>query len=185
MCCLFALGVPVAAVEPPAIEWNAALGGTGSDHAEAVQQTSDGGYIVAGLTVSSGSGDVGFNHGLSDCWVVKLDGAGQKVWNTTLGGSNWDEAFAVQQTSDGGYIVAGYTESFDGDIGFIKGWYDAWVVKLDGDGQQVWNTTLGGSYWEVASAVQQTTDGGYIAAGYTDSVDGDVGLTHGGEDFGW
>src|SRR5665647_3555680 len=111
ICCSLALVVPVAAVVPPGLAWNATLGGSGHDYAYAVQQTSDGGYIVAGYTYSSGSGDVGLNHGSWDYWVVKLDGAGKKVWNATLGGSGDDRATAVQQTSDGGYVVAGDTNS--------------------------------------------------------------------------
>ncbi len=182
-CCILPFVVPVAAVDPPGLAWNVTLGGSGSDSASAVQQTSDGGYFVAGKTRSSQSGDVGFNHGGDDVWVVKLDGAGQKVWSRTLGGSGSDSASAAQQTSDGGYILAGKTDSSDGDVGFNRGKSDFWVVKLDGAGTIVWSRTLGGSGSDSASAVQETSDGGYIVAGSTSSNDGDVTGNHGLTDY--
>jgi len=184
----FALAVPVAAVESaPALAWNVTLGGSGDDRVLAVNQTNDGGYVIAGYTDSSQSGDVGLNHGGRDAWVVKLNGAGQKVWDVTLGGSMSDDAAAVQQTSDGGYIVAGST----GSIVYPSTGYppyrvygDSWVVKLDGAGQPVWNRTLGGSGQESTHALKQTSDGGFVVAGTTSSSNsGDVGLNHGGYDL--
>ena len=174
ICCSFALASPVAAVEPPpALAWNATLGGSGFDYATAIDQTSDGGYIIAGFTESSQSGDVGLNHGRRDGWVVKVDGVGKHVWNVTLGWGGDDQLYAVQQTSDGGYIVAG-----------TNGGGDYWVVKLDGTGQPVWTTTLGGGETDLAYAVQQTSDGGYVVSGFTNSdQSGDVGLTHGFGDY--
>jgi hypothetical protein len=181
ICCPLAFAIPAAAVEPLSLTWSTILGGSEADYAHEVQQTSDGGYIVAGYTLSN-DGDVGRNHGLEDIWVVKLDGAGKPVWNATLGGSDRDFAYAVQQTSDGGYVVAGSTRSNDGDVGFNHGLEDSWVVKLDGAGRKVWNVTLGGSDYDFAYAVQQTSDGGYVVAGSTRSNDGDIGRNHGGFD---
>ena len=104
------------------------LGGR-NDWAYAVQQTSDGGYVVAGTT-SSNDGDVVGDDGNGAFWVVKLDGAGQKVWTRTFGGSGYDVARAGKQTSDGGYVVAGTTTSNDGDVVGNHGHEDFWVVKL-------------------------------------------------------
>ncbi len=111
------------------IIWQKALGGGYDDVAFSIQQTSDGGYIVAGYTYSN-DGDVSGYHDDADFWVVKLDERGNIIWQKALGGSGRDEAYSVQQTSDGGYIVAGYTKSNDGDVSGYHGRDDFWVVKL-------------------------------------------------------
>jgi hypothetical protein len=113
----------------PCIEWQKCLGGSGNDQAYSVQQTSDGGYILAGWTRSN-NGNVSGNHGTMDCWVVLLDASGNLVWQKCLGGRGSDVAYGVQQTSDGGYIVAGFSGSNDGDVSGNHGRYDFWVVKL-------------------------------------------------------
>ena len=134
--------------------WNRTFGGTDGDLARAVQQTSDGGYILAGDTYSYGAG----NH---DFWLVKTDSDGNEVWNMTFGGGASDKAYFVQQTSDSGYILAGETSSYSAGSG------DFWLVKTDSDGNKVWEKTFGGTNYDCARSVQQTTDGGYILAGYT------------------
>jgi uncharacterized delta-60 repeat protein len=137
-------------------EWNRTFGGTYEDRAHSVQQTSDGGYIIAGTTDSYGAGH-------NDFWLVKTDSSGKEEWNRTFGGTYWDRAYSVQQTSDGGYIIAGTTDSYG------AGHYDFWLVKTDSSGKEEWNRTFGGIDWDEAYSVQQTSDGGYIIAGYTDS----------------
>ena len=136
--------------------WETTFGvvGSGSDWARAVQQTSDGGYILAGWTDSFGAG-------ANDAWLIKTDANGIKVWDKTFGGSNSDCAFTMQRTSDGGYILAGSTDSFG------AGGADAWLIKTDANGIKVWDKTFGGSSSDWARAVQQTSDGGYILAGST------------------
>jgi hypothetical protein len=155
------------------IQWQKTLGGAGQDHATCIQQTADGGYIVAGSS-NSYDGDVAENLGSYDFWVVKLDATGTIQWKKSLGGTYSDEAQSIQQTADGGYIVAGNTDSADGDVSGYHGSYDYWVVKLNATGTIQWQKTLGGSSDDVATCVQQTTDGGYIVAGWTYSTDGDV-----------
>jgi hypothetical protein len=155
------------------IQWQKTLGGTGQDHATCIQQTADGGYIVAGSS-NSYDGDVAENLGSYDFWVVKLDATGTIQWKKSLGGTYSDEAQSIQQTADGGYIVAGNTDSADGDVSGYHGSYDYWVVKLNATGTIQWQKTFGGSSDDVATCVQQTTDGGYIVAGWTYSTDGDV-----------
>ena len=108
------------------------LGGFLFDYGYDVKQTSDGGYIVAGYTYSN-DGDVSGNHGYFDYWIVKIDGTGNIQWQKCLGGSGYDNAYDIEQTSDGGYIVAGATYSNDGDVSGNHGSCDYWVVKLGGD----------------------------------------------------
>jgi len=164
--------------------WETNLGGSHYDEAKSIQQTTDGGYIVAGESRSyGGDGDVGGNNGLSDYWIVKLDASGDLVWETNLGGSDWDNAYSIQQTTDGGYIVAGVSRSNDGDVGGNNGNNDYWIVKLDASGDLVWETNLGGSDWDWAYSIKQTSDGGYIVAGDSHSNDGDVGGNYGGNDY--
>ncbi|GIV34150.1 MAG: hypothetical protein KatS3mg031_1685 [Chitinophagales bacterium] len=162
--------------------WSKTLGGTGADAAYAITQTSDDGYIVAGYTASS-NGDVTGYHGGRDFWVVKLDNTGNIIWQRALGGSNLDDARDVLQTLDGNYVVAGYTLSSDGDVSVNKGVFDYWVVKLDTSGNIIWLRTFGGSSSDKATAVEQTSDGGYLVAGSTASFNGDVSGNHGLLDF--
>jgi len=133
ICWSLALAFPVAAVVPaPTLVWNTTLGGGDRDYATAVQQTADGGYVVAGRTASNDQ-DIELNHGAYDFWIVKLDGSGPKVWNQTLGGNENDVATAVQQTADGGYVVGGYTNSDQtGDVGRNHGGDDYWICRFGG-----------------------------------------------------
>jgi hypothetical protein len=138
------------------IQWAKTYGGTDDDVAYSVQQTSDGGYIVAGETRSFGAG-------YRDIFLIKTDASGNLQWAKTYGGTYWDVAYSVQQTSGGGYIVAGYTESFGAGYG------DIFLIKTDANGNLQWAKTYGGTYSDYAYSVQQTSDGGYIVAGYTES----------------
>jgi len=139
-----------------AIEWQRTYGGNSWEWPHSIQQTSDGGYVVAGITYSFGAGNVDF-------WVLKLSSIGTMEWQHTYGGSEDDWARSIQQTSDGGYIVAGGTCSF----GFV--WEEIWILKLYSDGAIEWQKTYGGSRNDSAYSVQQTSDGGYIVAGETQS----------------
>lgn len=156
--------------------WQNKYGGTGQDRAYSIQQTTDGGYIVAGQSAST-NGDVTGNHGnfKSDFWIVKLNSLGTIQWQKSLGGTFQDEAYSIEQTTDGGYIVAGLTYSKNGDvIGAHDGLIDYWIVKLDSIGNLVWQKPLGGDGEDEAYSIQQTTDGGYIVAGHTNSINGDI-----------
>lgn len=165
-----------------AIDWQKTYGGSNHDRSYSIDQTADGGYVVAGHTASN-NGDVSGNHGDLDCWVLKLSSLGAIEWQKTLGGSDWDEAWSVRQTTDGGYIVAGRTRSNDGDVSGNHGAFDFWVTKLDNLGAIEWQKCLGGSADDYGYSVRQAMDGGYIVAGETASLDGDVTGLHGGSDY--
>jgi len=136
--------------------WSKTIGGTEADRAQYIQITFDDGYIITGSTYSYGEG-------LADIWLVKTDELGNEEWSKTFGGSDDDFGYAVQNTSDGGYIIVGLTYSFGG------GWSDVWIVKTDEFGNELWNKTFGLYEMDGANSVQQTLDGGYIIAGFTES----------------
>ena len=122
----------------------------------------------------NGGSDVSGNHGGGDFWIVKLGGSGNIQWQKCLGGSGKEISSSIQLTIEGGYIVAGHTKSDDGDVSEYHGEEDFWIVKLDESGNIQWQKSLGGSEEDFARSIQQTTDGGYIVAGWTWSNDGDI-----------
>ena len=136
--------------------WQKTYGGTNTDYGYSVVQTSDGGFIIAGYTYSFGAGG-------SDVYLVKTDANGNQIWQKTYGGTNNDFGEAVVQTSDGGFAIAGITESFG------AGARDVYLVKTDASGNLVWQKTYGGTSYDYGGSVVQTSDGGFIIAGYTNS----------------
>jgi hypothetical protein len=148
------------------IEWQKSLRGTHQDMASSIIQTTDGGYIVSGSTLSPNDGDVTGNHGNYDYWIVKLSSTGTIEWQKCLGGTSDEMASSIKQTIDGGFIVAGYSQSNNGDVTGNLG-YDAWVVKLSSTGVIQWQKCIGGTNVDNANSITQTTDGGYIFCGGT------------------
>jgi len=140
-------------------EWSKIFGGSKDDRGYSVQQTSDGGYIIVGSTESYGAGG-------DDVWLIKTDSKGNKEWEKTFGESYSDGGYSVQQTSDGGYIITGYT--CKSSVIGIKS--TIWLIKTDSEGNKEWDNRdfpiiLGGD--PRGFAVQQTSDGGYIIVGST------------------
>jgi hypothetical protein len=134
--------------------WTRTYGGAANDRGNSVQQTANGGYIVTGYTWSFGAGH-------SDVFLIKTNGYGGTLWTRTYGGADNDWGTSVQQTADGGYIVAGWTDSFS------AGDRDVYLIKTNGSGISLWTRTYGGADDDGGNSVQQTADGGYIVTGYT------------------
>jgi len=140
--------------------WTKSYGGNQADFAQAVQQTADGGYIVAGYTSSFGAGN-------NDVYLLKTDASGNLTWSKTYGGVNGDYAFAVKQTTDGGYILSGITSSFGiSPYGNIN---DVYVLKTDASGTLTWSKTYGQNGDDWSYGILQTNDGGYALTGFTNT----------------
>jgi len=135
--------------------WTKTYGGRSSDYGYSVRQTKDGGYIIGGYTSSFGTG-------MSDVYLIRTDSSGDISWAKTYGGTSSDFGYSVRQTADEGYIIAGYTESF-GTAG------DVYLLRTDSDGNLLWSQSYGGTGNDRGWSVQQTTDGGYVIAGYSES----------------
>ena len=136
------------------VSWQRTYGGAGYEGGESVQQTTDGGFIVCGSTNSFGAGS-------NDVYLIKTNAQGDTLWTRTYGGTGDDQGNSVQQTTDGGYIIAGYTTSFG------AGSFDVYLIKTDASGDTLWTRTYGGSKDDKSNCIQQTSDGGYIVAGWT------------------
>ena len=132
-------------------EWSKTFGGSEHDRGYSVDQTDDGGYIITGETYSFGSG-------YNDVWLIKADSEGNEEWSKTFGGSNLDRGSSVHQTTDGGYIIVGYTSVYGHDL-------EGWLIKTDAFGNQMWEKKFGWTGRDSGSSVRQTLDGGYIVTG--------------------
>lgn len=138
------------------LSWNKLWGGTGFDAGLSLVKTSDGGYAITGQTASFGAGSY-------DMFLAKYDSSGNISWNKLWGGTGSDIGLRLTQTSDGGYAVTGYTSSFG------AGSDDMFLAKYDASGNLSWNKTWGGTSSDVSQSLTQTSDGGYVVAGYTTS----------------
>jgi hypothetical protein len=136
------------------VVWAKTYGGAAYEGGASVEQTRDGGFVIAGYTESFGAG-------LSDLYLIKTDANGDTMLTRALGGEYDDWGSSVQQTQDGGYIIAGATQSYG------AGDYDVWLVKTDANGDTTWTRTFGGQDWDEGMSVRATQDGGYIVAGRT------------------
>ncbi|WP_299533855.1 hypothetical protein [Ulvibacterium sp.] len=173
------------------IEWERSYGFSGHDHSYDLVQTSDGGYFFIGfLDITAARAD-GYEeksrfltrHGVGEFWGTKIDAQGNIEWRRYFGGSNNDRAHAVVQADDGGFVMAGFSESDDFDISNTKGSYDFWVLKIDSQGDLVWERSFGGTGIEVSQDIVKTNDGNYVVTGHTFSTDTDISKNNGEADI--
>lgn len=169
------------------MDWQKSFGGNKVDLLQSIAITHDGGFILGGTSSSDkGIDKKDFNKGLEDFWVIKLNAKGQELWQKTIGGSGMERLLSIAPSKDGGYILGGTsssdksdknaegTEDLYGKTEDSRGNMDYWVVKLDKDGKIIWQKTIGGLYADELKSIQQTTDGGYILGGYSNSpISGD------------
>ncbi len=172
------------------IEWEQSFGFSGHDHSYDIIQTQDGGFFFIGfLDITSARAD-GYTekgnyltrHGVGEFWGTKIDAKGHIQWRKYFGGTNNDRAHAVVQADDGGFVMAGFSESDDFDIRDTKGSYDFWVVKLTATGEFVWEHSFGGSGIEISYDIAKTTDNAYVVTGNTFSDDADISTNNGESD---
>ncbi|SRX54179.1 T9SS type A sorting domain-containing protein [Aequorivita sp. CIP111184] len=171
-----------------AIIWQNAIGGSLIDRPQAAFQTSDSGFIIGGFSTSGISGDkTEANQGGSDYWIVKLNPDGTIQWQNTIGGNDNDSFRNMIQTTDGGYLVGGYSKSnISGEkTENSQGDYDYWILKLDGSGNLVWQNTIGGSGIDYLRDLKQLADNTYMISGYSNSnISGDkTENSNGGYDY--
>lgn len=156
------------------ILWQKTYGGTSDDDAVCILETNDHGFMILARTESN-DGDVSLNHGNDDVWVVKIDSLGSVQWEKTFGDSTDDWGFSIIENSSGNFVILGSLGDLNWDMDF-------WLFCIDQSGNMVWQNTYGGSDDDDGYQVIQTSDGGYMLAGGTYSMDGDITFTHGERD---
>jgi len=162
--------------------WTKSYGGSSSEFAQAALYASDGSYYVSGHTYSN-NGDVSGFHGGKDYWVIKLNTNGDTIWTKALGGTDNDWEAKINACNDNNMILTGHSNSTDGDVHGNHGLEDFWLLKLDNNGDTIWTKSIGGTESDKSFSFLQDANGSYVAAGFTDSNDGDVSGNHGGKDF--
>ncbi len=164
------------------IQWQKCFGGSADDTAYDIIQTSDDGFIVAGVS-SSTDGDLSGNNGLSDGWIFKTDNSGNLLWQKNIGGAGDEDFKSIVLNSDTSYTLTGYTTSSSLTSNGSHGKKDLWVAKVkDVTGQIVWSKSFGGSEDEQGFSIQRTIGNRYLIGGYTESADGDITVNNGAAD---
>ena len=160
-----------------AIQWQNTIGGSSAEELFSITTSHDGGYVLAGYSKSNISGDKTENsHGGEDYWVVKIDSLGNIVWQNTIGGSDDEQLLSITSSSDGGYVLGGWSASnISGDkTETSNGVADYWVVKIDSLGAIVWQNTIGGNSHDELHSIIPSSDGGYVLGGDSPSdISGD------------
>ena len=172
------------------VQWERSFGFSGHDHSYDLVQTPDGGFFFVGfLDITSaladgtyGKGNSLTRHGVGEFWGTKIDALGNLEWRRYYGGTNNDRAHAVVRSNDGGFVMAGFSESTDFDISNSRGSYDFWVVKITEVGNLVWERSFGGAGIEIAYDIALTATGNYLVTGHTFSNDQDISVNHGEAD---
>ena len=165
------------------ILWHRCFGGSRDDEANSVIQTNDGGFMIAGRTYSN-DGDITYTHDTTgnydDMWVIKTDSLGNLQWQRCIGGSGHEIPYSIIQDVNGNYLLAGSTNSNDGDIsGNHQAWYyDLFALKLNSSGNILWQKCYGGTGNEFEYSAVEDSLGGLEIFGSTESNDGDVSGNH-------
>ena len=179
---LLFLSVSVQAQLISSISSQKCFGGTDEELNPSIVKTADGGYAMACWAIST-NGDLTANKGSYDIWVTKLNSVGVITWQKNYGGSGRDQSFKIIQLKNGGFLVSGHTLSNDGDISGLHAAQDGLLMKIDPNGVLVWTKCYGGTGEDELFSVNETTDGKFIAVGYTNSADGQVTGNHGMKDL--
>ncbi len=183
LCCLvLLLATTITFTQQFRVIFDHTFGGEGNDSIRCIQPTRDGGWIATGITTSR-SGNLTGNYGGEDIWVIKLNSQGKIEWQRNYGGRRHDRGYWIEQTSDGGYILAAATSSNEYDISGNHGTWDIWIAKLDPSGEIQWSRCYGGSQGDSPRKITEDNAGGYIFTGYTFSNNHDVSNHKGGKDF--
>jgi hypothetical protein len=173
--------VTLSVIAQPSITWQHSYGGSDHEYAWKTIPTSDGGFAFVGNSDSDDGNVAGQNNGGSDLWVAKTNSTGVIQWSYLFGGTDDEEGFDILQTTDGGYMVVGFTNSADGDVTGhhgSSGYSDVWVLKLTSSGILDWNKCYGGAKDDDGVAIAKTQSGDFYVAGSTSSNDGDVSGNH-------
>lgn len=164
------------------LQWRKFFGGTNNDRSFGVVNALDGGYVLAGASESDDF-DISDPKGSYDYWVVKVDKNGNLLWERSFGGTGIDQAQDILALNDGSYIIIGNAFSADTQVTNNKGQSDIWLIKIDDDGELLWEKSIGGSGFDAAHSVRSTSDGGLILSGNSKSFDGDVSENFGENDI--
>lgn len=169
------------------VSWEKSFGYIGSDKAYTVTQTSDNGFFVTGVLDVTASGGAGNSrailHSGGDYWGIKLDALGNTQWTKYYGGNLSEVPYDAIETSDGGFIIVGSSDSVDVDISHNNGLDDFWVVKINASGALIWEQSFGGSGIDEAHSIVTSNDGNYMILGETRSNDLDVSYNNGSADL--
>ncbi|MEC8323351.1 MAG: hypothetical protein VXZ57_01635, partial [Bacteroidota bacterium] len=163
------------------LQWGRFYGGTFTDTAYAINETQTGDFMMVGSSDSIDQ-DISNNKGSYDYWVLKLSNTGDLLWEKSFGGSEIDEAKAIAPSSDGNFLIAGDSRSHDFDISTNYGGADIWVVKINTDGELLWEKSFGGGNFDGVQAIRVAQNGGFLIAGNSRSSDGDLSENKGQND---
>ncbi|WP_242084013.1 hypothetical protein [Aestuariivivens sediminis] len=162
-------------------QWSRYYGGTFTDTPNGVVQTQDNGYIMVGFSDSTDV-DISNNLGTYDFWVIKISETGALIWEKSFGGSEIDEAWAITDSGDGNYLIVGNTRSDDKNVSQNNGAADLWLIKINDNGNLLWEKSLGGSNFDVGRSISKTHDNGFIISGNSRSENGNVSENKGQND---
>ena len=174
---------------PPAkIAWQQSFGGSDDELLFTATSTADGGYLLGGSSASGPGGNKSApGYGGNDFWVVRFDAADNKLWDRSFGGTDNDILFSAKETAEGGFVLGGSSSSSPGGNKSAPnyGLADMWIVRLDANGNKLWDRSFGGTNEDGLFAIQQTAEAGFLCAGYSYSGPGGnkTSSNYGGSDF--